>query len=366
MKSASANFDPYVDHRRAARATILPSGVQVPITEGSVHIDPNSLIRSTGDFTITDDGTLGLVPTDSQDALAPFGNEIQVGLGIERDDGIETVRLATLRIESSTTQDGPGELSIRVSGMDRAQAISDAKFEEAYEIADGTNVIDAIEDTLALANPEILTDFPVSEFTVPKLFALEGDDPWEFAQKLAKAYGAELFFDASGVCVMRPIVSATTPAAELDEAVNLLSISRDWSRQDTFNRVIATGENVGAGGTIPRGVATDEDSDSPTFYYGTGVGAFGRKPMFFASQMIASDGMAEEAAAGQLRRFAGVSQRISFESLVDPRWEPGDVVAVSRARIGLIQETHVLEELTFPLGAESGMSGSTRLTRVTA
>ena len=367
MKSASARFNPYADHRLTTRATILPAGIDLPITEGSVHVDPNSLIRSTGDFTVVDDGTLGLIPSQSSNVLVPFGNEIQVARGIDYGDGTtERVRLATLRIETARTDDSGGDLQIRVTGMDRAQKISDAKFESAYEIADGTNVVAAIEDVLVTANPEVLTDFPDEPgFTVPKLYALEGDDPWEFAQKLAKAYGAELYHDASGVCTMKPIDSGTTPVANLDEAENLLQVSLDLSRTDTFNRVIATGENVGATGDIPRGVATDEDEASPTYYYSTGPGSFGRKPMFFASEMISDDDMALTAAEGQLRRFAGLSQQISFDSLVDPRWEPGDVIAVTRDRLDLQGETHIIEELTFPLDAEGGMSGSTRLTRVT-
>lgn len=363
MRSASSSFNPYESHRVAARATLLPSGLSVPITEGSVTIDSASAVRSSGDFTIVDDGTLGLIPTKTSDVLAPYGNEVQISRGIEYDDGtVELIPLAVLRIESSTTASAGGELNVRVSGLDRAQPLSEAKFESAYEIDDGTNIVTALETLLAFIEPDYDWDMGVATtFTVPKIVAAEGDDPWDFALKFAQAFGMELYFDAEGVPVLRPVASSGAVAvAQIHENRNLLDISLDWTREAAYNRVIATGQNATGTGAIPRFVATDADANSPTRYDGD----FGRKPLFYESEFITDDEQAQAAAEAVLAKNLGTAQRISFQSLVDPRLEPGDTVEITREKIGVVQETHILDSLQIPLDSESGMSGATRLSRV--
>ena len=373
MRSSSGRFNPYESHQVASEATILPSGVVVPIIDGNVAHDSTNLIRGSGDFTIVDDGSLNLVPTDPTDVLAPYGNEVRVRRGIRYPDGeAELITCGVLRIEGSTISGSEGDTSIRVSAMDRAQKISDAKFEEPFTIEDDTNIVEAIESVLDLVDPGFETRFPVTEFTTPKVTAAEGEDPWEFLTKFAKAFGAELYFDYEGVLVAAPVpIAGASPNAGLHEDVNMLDIEVDWSREEAYNRVIATGSNA-TGGAIhgpnndsatPRGIATDDDTSSPTYYYGEGPYSFGKKPLFYESEYIRNDDQAETAAEAELQLQMGVGRKISAQAVVDPRLEPGDVLEVTRARVGVVQELHIVDSVRFPLGASDGMDLTTRLSR---
>jgi hypothetical protein len=214
---------------------------------------------------------------------------------------------------------------------------------------------------LTEAWPEITTDFQSTSYTTPALIAQEGDDRWAFAQGMAQALGMVLYFDGDGTCVLTPDV-LSSPVLDLAEGEGgvLLAASRQWTREGTFNRVIATGENTGE--TAPaRGVATDDNALSPTYYFG----AFGKVPRFYASSFITTDAQALEAAQAILNRELGTTESVNFGAFVLPHLEPGDTVTITRARSG-IDEDHVLDSLTIPLAATESMSGQTRARVVTS
>ena len=333
------------------------------ISDGSVTIDSTAAVRRTCELTVVDDGTLGLVPTDAFSALAPYGNEVRISRGVERTNGdVELVRLGVFRIEKPTVSDTGESLEIRLSGMDRAKPFIDAVFEEPYQVASGTNVITAIEDVLTLAYPSTVMDFPTTTYTTPLLVAQEAEDRWAFAQGLATFIASELYFDADGTLVLRQIAQDPTPVATFAEGEGglLLEATADWDRENAKNKYIVSGENPGETGTIPRGEAYDDDPDSPT-YYGP---PFGRNPDFYASEFVTSDTQAADAAAALLAKNLGVTKSIDFGVLVDPTLDAGDAVTITRERLGVSSEVHIIDQLQIPLTAEGTMSGKTRAVRV--
>ena len=118
--------------------------------------------------------------------------------------------------------------------------------------------------------------------------------------------------------------------------------------------MIVTGDNTGDGPPV-RGVATDSNPESPTYY----LGSFGKVPRFYASSFIRTDEQAQQAAQLILDRELGTTQRVTFGSVVDPTLEPGDVARITRAALG-IDEDHVVDTLTIPLEASVAASGATR------
>ncbi len=139
----------------------------------------------------------------------------------------------------------------------------------------------------------------------------------------------------------------------------LVSAGKNWTRRGTYNRAVVTGENTSEGPPV-RGVATDEDPLSPTRY----DGPFGPAPVFMSSQLVTTTEQATDAAAALLRRQSGTTQRIRFGSFVLPHLDPGDAVAVTRGRLGLDGDVHVLDTLTIPLAPEGVMSSTTRAIQV--
>lgn len=370
MRTVTAAFQAAVveSHQIATRAVVSDgtTDTTVPIVDGTVTLDQRAATRGRLDLTLAPDDTsdIELVPDSPTALLAPYGNEIQVSRGITYPDGTsELVSLGIFRIEDTETVDTAAGQQVRVTGMDRSKILIDARFEEPYQVASGTNYATAIEDVLTAGYPTIETSFTATSRTTPLLIAQEGDDRWAFAQQMAQAIGMDLYFDGDGVCVLVPSSTLSSGSAVIDlvegEGGVLLDASRRWSRQSTFNRVIATGENTGEGAPA-RGIATDDNASSPTYYYGP----FGRVPRFYASPFLTTDAQAEDAAAAILARELGTTQQVSFGAIVNPALEPGDVARITRARSG-IDEDHVIDALTIPLSAGGVMTGSTRAVQVT-
>jgi hypothetical protein len=367
VRSVSTAFAAEIvqSHVLATRATVIDGdGVEtaLPIVEGSVTLDQRASVRGRCDLTLVDDGTCGLVPTAPTDLLAPYGNEIRVERGVAYPDGTsELVSLGVFRIEDSEVEETPGSLVIRIAGRDRAARLEDARFETPYQVASGTDYATAIGAVLADAWPDIPIDFVSTSLTTPALVAQEGDDRWAFAQEMARSMGMALYFNGDGTCVLAPDILSdpVVTLAEGDGGVLLLA-GRQWTRQGTFNRVIATGENTGE--TAPaRGVATDENTLSPTYYFGP----FGKAPRFYASPFITTDAQAEAAAQSILDRELGTLEQVSFGAFVLPHLEPGDTARITREVTG-IDEDHVIDSLTIPLAASDSMSGATRARQVTS
>lgn len=337
------------------------------LTAGSVALDGRASIRGRCDLTIADDGSLGWTPEDAGDLLAPFGNELRVCRGFAWPDGSEVVALGIFRIEESIIDDSGDSLSVAISALDRAQILSDATFEEPYSVAGGTKVTDTLTAVAQAAMPAIELDFAETDIETPALLANEGEDRWAFMQGLAVAVGAELYFDDDGVLVLRPAPStvgdpvAAWTLAEGEGGV-LLRADRAWTREGTNNRIIVTGENPALedDAPTPRGVATDDNPASPTYY----EGPFGRKP-YHATEyagFISDDTQAEDAAAGLLARRLGITQRINFGAIVDPAMRPSEIVRIRRERLG-VDEDDLIDSLTIPLGSSESMSGSARATQ---
>lgn len=322
---------------------------------GSVTLDATAKTRGRCDLEIG--VPLDLVPTDYDDLLAPFGNEIAVRQGFRDWSGTEDlVGLGVFPLNSSYVADSGGMLTMQVSSYDRSVRVSDARLEEPVIVADGSNAVDTIEELLLGGVPWLDLDFPVSGLETKQLVAEEGADRWDFAQEIARSVGMDLYFDGDGVCVLRASSRSGDVLDVLEgDGGRLTSAKAGWSRDGVYNRVIAAGE-AKEDAYVPRGVATDEDPLSPTYYFGK----FGKKPGFFKSPFIASDDAAAAAAATRLSKLKGLARQVEFGSFPDPRLEPDDGVRLERERLGLTG-VHYLNSITFPVGPGE-MTGVTRLT----
>lgn len=366
MRPVSARFKQAITqtHRIGFKVDVLQNGTIIQtlqtVTAGSVTLDATAAVRGRLDLTIVDDGTQGLVPTSPSDLLAPYGNELRPSRGIIYPDGTsELVALGVFRIDDVVPTDAAGSLTIQITGNDRSGRITDARFEAPFAIAAGTNLATAILSIVMPAYPAVVTNFTATAVTTPAVIAQEGDDRWALAQQLANDSGLRLYFDGDGTLVL----AADSPGSSvisLAEGANsvLLTAARRWTRQGAYNRWIATGQNTGQG-TPVRGVATDDNPLSPTYYFGP----YGQVPKFFQSQFITTTGQANDAAAAMKSREIGTTQTISFGTLVLPHLEPGDVATVTRLRAG-IDEDNIIDQLTIPLTQDAAMSGTTRASQV--
>lgn len=349
-------------HELRARVDVLRAGEVIAeldtVTAGNVTLDGAAASRGRADVTVSvDRDELELIPSRSTDTLAPYGNEFRVYRGIMLAGVEQLVSLGVFRIDSAPVTDAGGELTVRLSGLDRSARVIDARFTAARQVAAGTPAVDAIDALLApvgftIANADTTT------YETPTVNAALGADRWATAQQIATAAGLELYFDGDGeLCLRRPQApSAGVSVAAIAEGDGgvLLNAARDWNREGAYNAVVATGE-AATNTAPPYGIAVDDDPDSPTYYYGP----FGQVPRFYSSPLLTTDAQCADAAASMLARELGTTQSISFGAVVNPALEPGDVVTITRERLDL-DEYHALDQLTIPLTFDGAMTGKTR------
>lgn len=364
MDAPTARFDEAVasTHNLAVEVEVLENGISIASikpNDGTITLDAQAGTRGSADLTFTADDTLML--TDASDLLAPHGNELRVWRGIEYSDGItEGVSLGVFGIHDADPEDTGAEFTIPVVAYDRAQRVSEAKFEDDYTLAAGALFTEAIEELVREAIPDVQIFFASTDATTPAVTAKRGEDRWEFVQGLAKAIGAELYFDHDGILILRPVPTAQGAAQiELVEGTGglLLRVGKHWSREEIHNRVIVTGGGLDSNPIT--GIATDDNPNSPTYYYSK----FGKKPYFYESDLITETVQATDAATGILQMMLGAEQQIDFGSIVDPRFRPSMIAQITREASG-IDERHVLDNVTIPLVSDDSITGLTRKTEV--
>jgi hypothetical protein len=329
------------------------------VSAGTANLDAGAAVRGRCDLTLAG---AELVPRSPGDLLAPFGNQIRVCRGLRHGGDEELVSLGVFRVEEAEPTDGSEGPSVQVIGLDRAQIIEEASFEEPYQIASGTKATDAILALIQSAYPGVVYEFLDSDVQLPALFADEGGGRWSMAQGIATAIGGELFFDDRGVLILQPVPEASNASnprwqlVEGEEGV-LIGVSKRMAREGAANRVIVTGENQDAAAAIPRAVATDDDPASPTQY----GGPFGKVPYHATeySSFIKTNQQAADAARGILAKRRGLTQQVNFSAAPNPALRPSDVAHIRRAQIGL-EEDDVLDSVAISLGASEAVSGATR------
>lgn len=362
MRSASTAFAAAVagSHQIAVRVDVIADGTviaeDIPIVSGRVTFDRRAERLARLDVTVADPVR---IPEDADDVLTPFGYELAVWRGVELPDGPELLPLGVFPIQRSDV-DGVTLLS-EISTVDRSQLVADARFEDDYQIAAGTNYAAAIEALIADGVSGLTYLFPSIGHVTPLLTFAAQEDRWVAAQSMARSCGMEILFDGLGRCVMRPEPAFTgTPVATIAEGVNMTGVGLSLDRQGAYNRVIAIGRNASTGDQFS-GVATDDNPASPTYYFGR----FRKRSRFYFSEFLASAAQAASAASAILTANLGVARAVDFAAIPDPRLECSDVV-VMRNTVLDIDELHIIETLSIGLGPEDTMTGTTRSQQVAA
>ena len=371
MQQVSDRFNEAVFNAHTLATNVMVEGTELPIADGSVTLDALGSTRASVSLTLAPDNVDldALVPGDGDSLLAPYGNEISVARGITFSDGsTELVPLGVFRLDETQAQDDGG-LGITVVGLDRSSIVIDAVFENGGEVAAGEYGVDVITDLIrdgrgeeppAFPDVELADDFPTSSTvttTMPALYWEAGSDRWDFCQGIAQACNCHLYFNALGKLVLRREPLLGQADLTISEGDSLLEASSRWSRENACNRVVVIGEN--AGGDPVVGTAFDNDSLSPTYYYGD----FGKVTFTYSSEYITDTDQAADVAENILGQKLGTGKQITFGALVHPALEPLDIVQVTRERLK-VNELHILDSLTIPLTHDGGMSGVTRIKRV--
>lgn len=304
---------------------------------------------------------------DSMMSEAQIVRHFETGRAKRAEYREEYVPLGVFGIEEVTVADGGDNFNIQVEGVDRAMRVERARFVNNYVIPEGTNYATAIRNMIDSVVPGLTYNFMTTTRTTPKLVfggsgGTGGGSAWENGQHMAKAIGAELYFDVNGVCVLAPIPDySTAPVVwEYQEGPTslLLYASKGLAREGVFNHVIAQGES--SSNTEPvQAEAMDLDQSSPTYV----LGKFGRVPMWFRSEKIKTTAQAQDVADGLLRLHSGLNAQVYFIGIVNPAHDAGDVIAIVRERAGITGK-FVLEKFNIPLTYSGSMNATVKERRI--
>jgi hypothetical protein len=289
-------------------------------------------------------------PLDASPRLFRMELEVDVDSSVE-----EVVPIGVFTLNDVEIVDGPNGLAIELSGADLSRRVSRNRWDDTYVIDAGGNYGTAIQDLIRNRMPDAAFNFASTPRATPRLFFGEqsSNDPWEDAQKMAESIGYEVFFDARGICTLRP-----EPDPDVDDSVwefndtthpTILEVRRRVTDENTYNKVIVTGES--SQNAVPvRGVAIDDDPASPTYY----LGPYGTVTYRLTSPLVTVTPQADEAAQALLLRVKGATEAVEMDVVPMPALEPGDVVTVDRSK-SKIEGRFLIDQLSIPLGADESM-----------
>lgn len=329
--------------------------VRLTLIDGSVSCDRTAQVRRSMTASAVDPYGL-ITPRATGEVLTPYGTELRPYRGVQYSDGTtEVCPLGVFRLSKSTITDGVnGTRDITLEAYDRSRTVSRDKFTSPYTVDSGTNVLTAIKNIIGRTFPDATYDAITTSLatTGPRLYD-SGSDPWDAVTDLAKSMGCEIYFDVLGrVAVAPPPDINALPAPDFSyvegDHCTMLDLTRVFSDEPGFNGVIVTGESPGDEKPPVRGEAWDMSPTSPTYRYGP----YGEVPMFITDATVKTDEDAGKVALAQLALQLGFPSQLTVNAAVNPSYEAGAVVQVTRQVSG-VDGLYVLDAFTVPFPASS-------------
>lgn len=231
------------------------------------------------------------------------------------------------------SDDDRGRL-IDVTAYDTTVQLRDDDIELPTPIASGTQYSDAMSTLVQDAG--LNARFPATNFTSPGLMLKEGDGRLQKLNDMAMSVGwGGIKSDPFGTIVdaSSGLMSGSLSVWDFVEGddCKMTTLSRSRTRDGVYNIAIVIGEPPGSSSPA-YGVAYDDDPESPTFVNATTQGAFGRKPVYYRSQLVTTTAQANLAAISLRDSKKGIGAALKIDGWVNPLLEPGDQVAVKRER----------------------------------
>ncbi len=346
-------------HRTRSRAELWRDGTRqttLTVTGGTVTVDRTHATRRTITATLLDP-TGTLTPNDATDLLTPAGTQIKAWRGIVLPDGTtEDIPLGVFRLIDPTITTGPeGGLQIDLSGQDEAATVTANRLTTGWQTPAGTLIGTALTSFLTTVHPDldILDQAPGRRLVKAWTPTVGADsDPWAEAVTLAAAYSLDLNINPTGVCVIRPLPTPTTPAMSYRTGPTntALRIRRVISSEKTYSGVVVTGEPPDKPAVTA--TAWDTNPTSPTYY----KGRFGARPFFITSSMIATQAEAQAAADDNLPLHTGILESLEIDAICNPALDVWDLITVTDPDLKLTDLRLMVDALTLPLTPDAAMT----------
>ena len=261
--------------------------------------------------------------------------------------GTWEVQIGEFMIDRITEAHWPHEM--KITGRDYTKKCLKSKYAHATQFDTGERLEDVIA---AIAGAAGITKriLPTTGVVIGRDFFFDrGVSRWEAMKELTDAYNYELYFDATGYLVMRPYndPSTTAPGIYISTGKDGVLASYEKSTSDSriFNHVIVIGESSDSGIEPIWAERKNEDPNSPT-----NIDAIGDRITEYSSSFITTQAQADELADTLLANNALEEYELSFDSLVFPWLEVGDIIGwIDPNPAPDDPDTFLLADITIPL-----------------
>lgn len=357
-------------YRLVGQLDVLTAGnvtalAQAVVVGGEITVDSTAATARHGKVIILAPGN---IPASMTSLYAPAGNEVRVWRGIQLPSGPELVPIITGGIYRAVSTDDNQGLQLELDVYDRSRKVAENQWTAPYTIAAGTNLGTAIQGLITdrLTGVGTVTfNFVATTTTTPLtvLGAGAGSDPWSDAVALARSGGYELLFDPLGICVLRSVPDPLTSPVDwayVEGSTSTFSrVVREMTREQTYNGVLAVGENVGSVAAVSS-LVWDTNPASPSYY----LGPFGKRPTTIKSPLITTVSQAQAAAQAELTKNLGATEVLTLTNAANPAHDLYDVVTVQRTPSQLNGSRYLVRSFRVPLGASVPMELITRARRL--
>jgi len=330
----------------------------LPIQAGSVTVDAGSEIRYTCSITVSD---IAYLPRLESDPLAPYGNILKLHRGVRYTNGqVERVPIGVFVIDQAGGDLDIGPLTVTGKGLE--SVLQANKLTEPYSTTGTTTHVGAITALVTAVMPSAsISSSGVTDDQIPATKTWDVDaDRWAACRELARAIGAECFFDAAGTLVIRdipPAPEAATPVWEVASAEGGVMVSAEvtMSLAGLYNGVRCQSDGNSVDNTAPVSAqAVDSDPLSPTRW----GGPLGYRLKIVKSPLYKDAPQCAAAAARLLPQVLGPNRTVGLRTVPNPALEAGDCIRVVYGDIP--PELHTVQSLTIPLVAAGDFPVGTR------
>lgn len=246
---------------------------------------------------------------------------------------------------------------MKVTGRDYTKKCLTSKFTRATQFDAGLtleSLIGAIASNAGIHRRLI----PPTGITIGRAFFFDrGVTRWDAMKEVATAYNYEIYFNATGYLVMRPFRDPATTAPTVwihtGREGQLASYEKSTTDSRLFNHILVTGESSDANVPPVWAEALNNDPNSPA-----SIDELGDRLYEYNSSFIETTAQAQELANTFLSIYSLEEFELSFESLMLPWLEVGDILGwIDPNRAPGDPDTFLLSSLSIPLklGPMSGV-----------
>jgi hypothetical protein len=339
VRSTSGAWRPTISaaHRIAVRIESWRDGKQlaasIPITDGAVTYDDTATLkrRLTISVPARMPDTTVWDPGDSADhPLAAYGQRLHVQIGIQLPTGPVELMDHGWYLITGWQRDETGG-TVTVEGQDLAVLLEDARHYREESPPPGSTYAQEFARLAAGILPTRVVALPSTQVNPQTVWERERV---KNINDLCNAWGARWHVADDGVLEAAPSypdVTAATPAVlRLVSGRNgtVVARTRRGQRSNLYNAVVVNGKTAGAASEpAPYGIAEITAADSPIRVQGP----YGRRPRFYASELLTTNAACVAAAEKMLVTASSVSRSEPIQASPDPSIQLGDVLEVITA-----------------------------------